>query len=74
MTNETQTKQTKFHNIVRNAPQGFYTRKPIWFGTGNSGKRYMITNNGTWYSANINFKSTIIGYKLDEVSKALEQL
>ena len=34
----------------------------------------MITTNGTWYSANINFKSTLIGYKLDEVSKALEQL
>jgi hypothetical protein len=34
----------------------------------------MITNNGTWYSAIINFKSTIVGYKLDEVSKALEQL
>jgi len=68
------TKQTKFHNIVRKAPEGFYTRKPMWFGTGNSGKTYMITNNGTWYSAHINFKSIIIGYKLDEVSKALEQL
>lgn len=74
MTIATQTKQTKFHNIVRNGPQGFYARKPIWFGTGNSGKTYMITNNGTWYSAYINFKSTIVGYKLDEVSKALEQL
>jgi hypothetical protein len=71
---ETAVKPTKFSNIVRKAPEGFYTRKPMWFGTGNSGKTYMITNNGTWYSAHVNFKSIIIGYKLDEVSEALKQL
>ena len=74
MTNETPTKPTRFANIARYAPQGFYNRKPSYIGTGNSGKRYMISTNGTWYSANINFKSTLIGYKLVEVSKALEQL
>lgn len=74
MTNETPTKPTKFANIARYAPQGFYNRKPLYIGTGNSGKRYLISTNGTWYSANINFKKTSVGYKLDEVSKALEQL
>ena len=56
---ETAVKPTKFSNIVRKAPEGFYTRKPMWFGTGNSGKTYMITNNGTWYSTYVNFKNTI---------------
>jgi hypothetical protein len=73
MTNSTQTKQTKFHNIVRNAPQGFYTRKPIWVGTGNSGKQFLIHSNGTWYYT-YNGGRISLGYKLDEVSKALEQL
>jgi hypothetical protein len=71
---ETAVKPTKFSNIVRKAPEGFYTRKPMWFGTGNSGKTYMITNNGTWYSTYINYKNTIVGYRLDEVSEALKQL
>jgi hypothetical protein len=74
MTTSTQTKQTKFHNIVRHAPQGFYTRKPTWTGTGNSGKTYMISNNGEWYSAYVNNKSISVGKRLDEVSKKLEQL
>jgi hypothetical protein len=73
MTTSTQTKQTKFHNIVRHAPQGFYTRKPTWTGTGNSGKQFLIHSNGTWYYTYSGGK-TSLGYKLDEVSKALEQL
>lgn len=72
--NEYPSKPTKFGNIVRH-PVGVFSRtKPTYTGIGNSGKRYMITNNGTWYATYINFKSTIIGYKLDEVSSALEQL
>jgi hypothetical protein len=70
----TTSKQTKFANIVRHAPQGFYTRKPSWTGTGNSGKTYLISSNGTWYSTYINYKNTIVGYRLDEVSEALKQL
>jgi hypothetical protein len=73
MTTSTQTKQTKFHNIVRHAPQGFYTRKPTWTGTGKSGKQFLIHSNGTWYYTYSGGK-TSLGYKLDEVSKALEQL
>lgn len=73
MTTSTQTKQTKFSNIVRHAPQGFYTRKPLWTGTGNSGKQFLIHSNGTWYYTYTNGKKSL-GYKLDEVSKALEQL
>jgi hypothetical protein len=74
MTNATQTKQTKFHNIVR-YPVGTFSRtKPTWSGIGNSGQKYLIQTNGTWYYANVNFKRTSLGYKLDEVSKALEQL
>lgn len=74
MTNETPTKPTKFSNIVRHAPQGFYNRKPFYTGTGNSGKTYFISTNGEWYSTSIGNKRTAIGYTLDEVSKALEQL
>jgi hypothetical protein len=71
---ETSAKPTKFPNIVRHAPQGFYNRKPSYTGTGNSGKTYLISSNGTWYSTYINNKSTAIGYKLDEVSASLKQL
>ena len=74
MTTATQTKQTKFSNIVRHAPQGFYNRKPFYTGTGNSGKTYFISTNGEWYSTSIGNKRTAIGYTIDEVSKALEQL
>ena len=74
MLNNELSKPTKFGNIVRHAPQGFYNRKPSYTGTGNSGKTYFISTNGEWYSAFINNKRIAIGYKLDEVSKALEQL
>ena len=70
----TPSKQTKFANIVRHAPQGFYNRKPSYTGTGDSGKNYLIFTNGEWYSTYINNKSTLIGYRLDEVSDALKQL
>jgi hypothetical protein len=67
-------KQTKFENIVRH-PIGVFSRtKPTWTGTGNSGQKFMIHSNGTWYYANVNFKRTSLGYKLDEVSESLKQL
>ena len=67
-------KQTKFENIVRH-PIGVFSRtKPSWTGTGNSGQKFMIHSNGTWYYANVNFKRTSLGYKLDEVSESLKQL
>jgi hypothetical protein len=71
---EVPSKQTKFGNIVRH-PVGYLSRnKCIYTGTGASGKKYLISSNGTWYSTSINFKSTLIGYKLDEVSESLKQL
>ena len=72
--NEYPTKPTKFSNISR-YPVGTFSRtKPTWSGIGNSGQKYLIQTNGTWYYTNVNFKRTSLGYKLDEVSKALEQL
>jgi hypothetical protein len=74
ITFESPSKKTKFGNIVRHPSEGFYTRKPSWTGTGNSGKKFLIHTNGCWYYSYVNFKKTSLGYKLDEVSKALEQL
>jgi hypothetical protein len=71
---EASAKPTKFLNIVRHAPEGFYTRKPSWTGTGNSGKKFLIHSNGCWYYSYVNFKKTSLGYKLDEVSESLKQL
>ena len=66
--------KTKFDNIVRH-PVGLFNRtKPTYTGVGASGKTYFFSSNGAWYSAYINNKRIAIGYKLDEVSKALEQL
>jgi hypothetical protein len=71
---EASAKPTKFPNIVRHAPEGFYTRKPSWTGTGNSGKQFLIHSNGCWYYSYVNFKKTSLGYKLNEVSESLKQL
>jgi len=66
--------KTKFANIVRH-PVGLFNRtKPTYTGIGASGKTYFFSSNGTWYSAYINNKRIAVGYKLDEVSKKLEQL
>jgi|Laugresubdmm15sn_1035100.scaffolds.fasta_scaffold02129_1 hypothetical protein len=66
--------KTKFDNIVRH-PVGLFNRtKPTYTGIGTSGKKYFFSSNGTWYSTYVNNKKIAIGYKLDEVSKALEQL
>jgi hypothetical protein len=71
---EVPSKQTKFGNIVRH-PVGVFSRtNPLWTGTGNSGKKFLISTNGTWYSTYNNSKKISLGYKLDEVSKSLEQL
>ncbi len=67
-------KQTKFSNIFR-YPVGVFNRtKPTWSGIGNSGQKFLISTNGTWYYTNVNFKRTSLGYKLDEVSESLKQL
>jgi hypothetical protein len=67
-------KQTKFGNIVRHPVGTFNRTKPTWTGIGNSGQKFMIHTNGTWYYAFVNFKRTLLGYKLDEVSESLKQL
>jgi len=70
---ETNFKKTKFENIIRN-PIGVFSRtKPLWTGTGNSGEKFLIHSNGTWYYTYSGRKITL-GYKLDEVSEALKQL
>ena len=72
--NEYPSKPTKFGNIVRH-PVGVFSRtKPTWSGIGNSGQKFMIHTNGTWYYTSVNFKRTSLGYKLDEVSESLKQL
>jgi hypothetical protein len=73
MNTATLSKQTKFSNIVRH-PIGVYSRtKPTWTGIGNSGQKFMIHTNGTWYYTYSGGK-TSLGYKLDEVSESLKQM
>ena len=70
---EIPSKQTKFGNIVRH-PVGVLSRtKPVWTGTGNSGKKFLIHSNGTWYYTYSDGK-TSLGCKLDEVSETLKQM
>ena len=70
---EAPSKQTKFDNIVRH-PVGVLSRtKPVWTGTGNSGQKFMIHTNGTWYYTYSGGKISL-GYKLDEVSESLKQM
>ena len=70
---EAPSKQTKFANIVRH-PIGQLSRtKSVWTGTGNSGKKFLIHSNGTWYYTYSDGK-TSLGYKLDEVSESLKQM